>query len=813
MPWTPGPGATPGDDVFVGTDAVDDIASGGDGNDQLSGLAGNDTLAGEAGNDTLAGGDGNDALDGGAGNDTLDSGAGNDALNGGLGNDFATGGVGSDTLTVDYSTAATAVNSSALTGSFAAGYSGSVDGGSIDRFTSFTGIEKVAITGGSAADTLRGGLGNDSLTGGGGNDTFRGGGGNDAFVGGDGDDIVIMGPEGGTVGSFAGGAGYDTIDATAVNAVYLVTGQISSIERFILSKFNDTFTGFSTAELFEGRGGRDNINGVGGDDTLLGGDGNDTLFGGLGNDTLRGEVGDDALSDDGAGNDVFDGGVGRDFAYYQIPTAVTVRLSIAGPQNTGSAGMDTLIDIEGIVGSSVGDVLGGGVGNDTLFGENGDDRLEGSLGAQDFLYGGAGSDTVDYSALAGGMSVNLTTNVGTQTSGGSGADGFAQIENAIGSAFVDTLVGEAGVNVLNGLGGNDVLQGLAGADTLIGGAGVDAADYREKTAAVVVTLSGAVNAGVSVGGVIEDTIREIEYVYGGGGGDILSGDASNNFLNGFAGNDVLRGGGGVDLLYGGSGLDTVDYRDKAVAISITLNGVAVVDVTVGGVIEDKIQSLEVIYGGSAADTLTGDAFTNLFRGGGGADQIDGGGGVDSVDFREKAVAVTLVLAGGAAATASVGGVAEDVIRNVEVVYGGSGGDLFVGDGLANQLFGNAGNDTLRGQGGADVLTGGVGADLFVYNSLAESTVATGGRDRIADFVSGTDDIRLALIDANTTAAAPGDQAFVLGALQSGVAGRLQVTANGAGQWLVQGDVNGDGAADFAIDVTGLVAPGAGDFVL
>ena len=53
--WTPGPGPTAGDDVFVG-DATSEIASGGAGNDTLNGGAGNDTLIGGLGDDTLIGG-------------------------------------------------------------------------------------------------------------------------------------------------------------------------------------------------------------------------------------------------------------------------------------------------------------------------------------------------------------------------------------------------------------------------------------------------------------------------------------------------------------------------------------------------------------------------------------------------------------------------------------------------------------------------------------------------------------------------------------------------------------------------------------
>jgi hypothetical protein len=57
--WTPGPGPTVGDDVFVG-DATSEIASGGAGNDTLNGDAGNDTLIGGLGDDTLNGGTGAD---------------------------------------------------------------------------------------------------------------------------------------------------------------------------------------------------------------------------------------------------------------------------------------------------------------------------------------------------------------------------------------------------------------------------------------------------------------------------------------------------------------------------------------------------------------------------------------------------------------------------------------------------------------------------------------------------------------------------------------------------------------------------------
>ena len=59
------------------------------------------------------------------------------------------------------------------------------------------------------------------------------------------------------------------------------------------------------------------------------------------------------------------------------------------------------------------------------------------------------------------------------------------------------------------------------------------------------TLDGATNATVTVGGVAEDTIRNIENVHRRVGQRQLTGDALANGL-GRAGNDVLNGGGGND---------------------------------------------------------------------------------------------------------------------------------------------------------------------------------------------------------------------------------------------------------------------------
>ena len=108
--------------------------------------------------------------------------------------------------------------------------------------------------------------------------------------------------------------------------------------------------------------------------------------------------------------------------------------------------------------------------------------------------------------------------------------------------------------------------------------------------------------------------------------------------------------------------------------------------------------------------------------------------------------------------------------------------------------------------GDDALSGGTGADTFRFSELEF-------KDRIADFSRADDDkINLSGIDANSVAA--GDQAFtfIAGAAFSNVAGQLRfVTVSGT--TAISGDVNGDGQADFTINLTNGASLIVTDFVL
>jgi Ca2+-binding RTX toxin-like protein len=141
------------------------------------------------------------------------------------------------------------------------------------------------------------------------------------------------------------------------------------------------------------------------------------------------------------------------------------------------------------------------------------------------------------------------------------------------------------------------------------------------------------------------------------------------------------------------------------------------------------------------------------------------------------------------------------------LYGRAGDDRLYGGAGDDALDGGEGDDVLMGGGGRDELEGGAGADEFEFADARHSVGAA--RDRIVDFDAGEGDtIDLTRIDAD--ARKDGHQSFVYvgNAAFSGAAGELRF-ADG----LLVGDVDGDGAADFEVEMEGVAALGNDDLLL
>jgi Ca2+-binding RTX toxin-like protein len=205
----------------------------------------------------------------------------------------------------------------------------------------------------------------------------------------------------------------------------------------------------------------------------------------------------------------------------------------------------------------------------------------------------------------------------------------------------------------------------------------------------------------------------------------------------------------------------------------------------------------IVYGTSTGEAIFAYGGDDVVWGNGGDDQIQGGDGEDQL----------------------IGGVGNDQL------FGGNDNDRLWGEDDNDELFGGDGNDYLDGGAGQDELTGGLGADTFAFGMESvpppviepHSTVAN--PDYIKDFnrIEG-DKIDLESISfynnvllLNSVLHLIGDSAF------SGSEGELRYEIHdvkpGYHYTSILGDMDGDGQADFQINVAGKIDFIASDFVL
>jgi len=296
----------------------------------------------------------------------------------------------------------------------------------------------------------------------------------------------------------------------------------------------------------------------------------------------------------------------------------------------------------------------------------------------------------------------------------------------------DTLTGTDGDDLIYGYDGNDHLFGGNGHDTLSGGAGND-------------HLWGGWGNDALYGGDGND------HLYGEWGDDLLDGGAGDDKLYGGNGNNRFLPGTGNDKIYGGDDFDTLDYSNLSQGLTVVLDHAVRGSGTAtghDGLKRDSFVSIEKVIGSTGNDTfllagtseVDGGSGDDLFISSAGADVITGGAGIDTVSYLTRTAGIRVDLSRN---TAGDG----DRLFEIENVTGGKGNDTLIGDGKANVLRGGAGSDELFGGGGADrlyggtgrdVLWGGSGADRFVFESATDSPSARSPGhgseiDVIADF--------------------------------------------------------------------------------
>ena len=626
----------------------DDTLTGGSAPDILKGLGGNDEIDGQGAADLLIGGIGDDTLIGGTGDDELQGNEDDDVLRGEAGNDTLDGGTGFDIA--DFAADPAGVVASLATGTATDGH------GNTDTLLGLEGL-----SGSVHGDSLTGDLNGNHLFGDGGNDTLVGGDGNDTLDGGSGDDLIDAGTNNGNGDVILASTGSDTIDFsgnTNAASFYVVD------YRSFAGSINATLGNFS-GNVVKSAGGTDNLLGL----DSIDGAGGLQIRGTAGADTIVANLASGGFADliGAEGADSLTGGQAFDRISYHVlgntPTTSGVTVNVTGyGANGGMSGTvldsygatDVFTDIDEIRGSDFADTFTGSTGNDRFITREGNDTVD----------GGDGFDFVRYNrGGVGALTIDLVAGTASGTWNGSAfIDDLTSIERIAGSRNDgDSITGTSAAEQFDGLGGNDTLIGNDGQDTLRGGSGDDS---------------------------------------------LLGGDGWD-FLEGGSGSDVLNGGG-----FGPSNEfpDIALYENDSAGVSVNLfTGTA----TDGSGSTDTLISIEGVRGSAFGDTLTGSDntiapdFGDWFTGNDGADVIDGRIGQDVIFHEFDPGAVTIDLGGGFAID---GWGNTDTLTSIEDAHGSQFGDVIDGSGVKNQIWDEAGNDTVAGLGGDDNFFIGAGDD-------------------------------------------------------------------------------------------------------
>ena len=366
------------------------------------------------------------------------------------------------------------------------------------------------------------------------------------------------------------------------------------------------------------------------------------------------------------------------------------------------------------------------------------------------FFGGAGNDTITINGP------NADT-----LNGGTGND---ILKGGLGQ---DTINGDAGddrITMLVAAGNEDTIDAGADTDTLVL-SGVVPGDH-----VVVVDLSSSTDQVVSIGGVLDDTLAQVNFenltasgigssvtVTGSDGDNVIIGSSGNDSLDGGASNDTLRGGAGSDTLDGGTGNDTLIGGTGNDTYTVDSVGDVVTEVLIAGTdkvfssidytLGANVENLEVT--GSALNG-TGNGLANVLTGNSGINILTGGAGNDTYIVQNDADSVVENLNAGidvvqsAAASFTLGENVEKLTLIDSTDINGTGNALanvLTGNSGHNQLSGEAGSDKLIGGEGNDNLDGGAGTDIMAGGTNDDTYVVDVATDVVSEALNeGTDTV-------------------------------------------------------------------------
>ncbi len=753
--------------------------------DGLSATAGEDFSSGDSGGDA-SGDNGGDVsvaaagsppqMTGGPGDDTfVDTNSTADTYDGAGGTD-----------TIDYS--AHSSNVSVYLNAFGNGQ-GHYGDILISIENVITGSGNDTAWGTSGTNRIETGAGNDTLLSNGGGDTLIGGPGDDYYYAARSDDVLVETETG----------GIDTV--SPYSAVY-------TLPNFIENLTNNTadgdgvFTGNALNNAITGASGNDTLIGLGGNDTLDGLGGYDQLYGGIGDDTYILRPGYD------------DTGLVVELADEGTDLVVTYLPSYVLPEHVENLRVGPVAGLNHILtGNQLANIITGGEGVDTLYGLDGDDTLDGSSG-NDTIYGGNGNDLISgytgVNQLYGDAGDDVLLVVAAPAQGViDGGEGFDTFRTNVGISATAVLAGIERVEFISsivdltltaqqaamGLASNALFFGDTGAGRIVVNLGAgeqfDGSAYQFTGNIFSFTINGS-------GGneLLRGSSTFASTLNGGGGADTIYGGAQDDTITGGTGADTLHGGGGSDrhnaevgdtLVDGGAGFDTLAYSASG-TVTGTLANLEYFLLLSGASVSLSAAQLVAGFGSAGTFAGTGAVTVNL---------APGGGALSLSGYAINPGSNVAVTINGSTANDQIKG----ITGSVNTLNGGDGADQIRGGTFTDTVSGGAGNDKIFGAGGPDILTGGAGADQFRYLFSNDSGTGTGA-DRITDFLSGTDRLNFALLDADPVAAGRQALTFINTAAFSAT-GSAQVRYGLSGaDLLVQVDLDGNGTADMEMVLQG-----------
>lgn len=330
-----------------------------------------------------------------------------------------------------------------------------------------------------------------------------------------------------------------------------------------------------------------------------------------------------------------------------------------------------------------------------------------------------------------------------------GVDGAFVLNTEEGDDTVNGGTSSLGIVVFGGLGGDNLTTG-SGNDVVLGDLGtVESEDGN--------TIYGH-------GGPNDDTdggTQPLDIVisdYSGGDDDTISSGAGNDVVFAGTGSDSVDAGAGDDVVLGGHGTrDPRRLSQMTRTLGEDMPGIDTGDASLaGGPDNDLIfgqQGNDTMFGGSGQDILIGGH--SAAAGLDGADTIHGNAGEDLI------VGDNAEVDDGPGTPPTL---LHDVVTTVVAAPAGSGGgDTIFGGPGNDEIYGQQGDDTLNGEGGDDIIEGNSGADTI--SGGADQDDLMGGGSALDGVLDGTRSWTVAgvgLADENDTVSGDGGADVLLG---------------------------------------------------